>query len=206
MGEDFDSLDEIRAAIMADPANAAATDAGWAPLFAAGLDARIAIIGQAPGLRAQESGVPWNDPSGKALISWLGVTWEQFHDPSLFAIIPMDFYYPGKGTHGDLPPRRGFADRWHPPILRLLENLHLTILIGAYSQKHYLKGRARSNLTETVRAYQDYLPEIFPLVHPSPLNFRWRAKNPWFESDLLPDLRVRVAECINGHPSTKGGG
>jgi uracil-DNA glycosylase len=193
---DLDSLDLIREAIGSDPANATVTDRGWQPLYVADPRARVAIIGQAPGLRAQESGVPWNDASGRALVSWLGVTPEQFHDPSAFALLPMDFYFPGKGAHGDLPPRRDFAARWHPPILRLLDNLQIMILIGAYAQRHYLKGRARANLTETVRAYQDYLPEIFPLVHPSPLNFRWRAKNPWFESVLLPDLRVRITECI----------
>lgn len=196
VAEDLDSLDRIRAAIMADPVNAGATATGWNPLYVADPRARIVIIGQAPGLRAQESGVPWNDASGRALIDWLGVTEEQFRDPSLFAILPMDFYFPGKGAHGDLPPRRGFADRWHPPILRLLGRLELTLLIGSYAQKHYLKGRARSNLTETVQAFRDYLPELLPLVHPSPLNFRWRARNPWFETDLVPELQVRVRECI----------
>ncbi len=196
MGEDLDSLDAIREAIISDPANATATEARWKPLYAADVNARVVIIGQAPGLRAQESGVPWDDASGRTLINWLGVTEEQFRDPSLFALLPMDFYFPGKGAHGDLPPRRGFAERWHPPILRLLEGVQATILIGRYSQQHYLKGRDRPNLTETVRAYQDYLPEIFPLVHPSPLNFRWMAKNPWFDSVLLPDLRVRIKQCI----------
>lgn len=196
MTEDLDSLELIRAAIMADPDNAAATAAGWNPLYVADPRARIVIIGQAPGLQAQESGVPWNDASGKTLISWLGVTEEQFRDPALFAILPMDFYFPGKGAHGDLPPRRGFAERWHPPILGRLQRLELTLLIGAYAQKHYLKGRARANLTETVKAYRDYLPEYLPLVHPSPLNFRWQARNPWFAADLVPDLQVRVRRCL----------
>ncbi|GAA2223386.1 uracil-DNA glycosylase family protein [Promicromonospora sukumoe] len=190
------TLDLIRAEIVADPANAWACEAGYEPLYAAASGARIVLVGQAPGRKAQESGKPWNDASGVRLRSWLGVTDEQFYDPDLFAILPMDFYYPGKGVSGDLPPRPGVAERWHPRILAELPHRRLTVLVGGYAQKYYLGGRARKTLTETVRAYQDYLPDMVPLVHPSPLNFRWQAKNPWFEEDVVPALRTAVAAAL----------
>lgn len=138
----------------------------------------------------------WDDPSGVTLRTWLGVTDEQFYDPGLFALLPMDFYYPGPGASGDLPPRKDFAPRWHPRILAELTELRLTILIGGYAQKYYLRGRAKPNLTQTVQAYREYLPAILPLVHPSPLNFRWQAKNPWFALDVLPVLRTQLRAAL----------
>ncbi|MCE7004422.1 uracil-DNA glycosylase family protein [Kibdelosporangium philippinense] len=174
-----------------------AANAGRQPVYQAEAAARIVIIGQAPGKRAQDSGVPFDDPSGVRLRDWLGVTDEQFYDPSLFAILPMDFYYPGKAASGDLPPRADFAPQWHPQILAELNDVRLTLLIGGYSQKLYLKGRLKPSLTETVRSYQDYLPEIIPLVHPSPLNFRWQGKNPWFVSEVLPVLRDAVQRALS---------
>nr|WP_225955043.1 uracil-DNA glycosylase family protein [Kibdelosporangium phytohabitans] len=184
----------IRAEIVAG--NAWATEQGWEPVYTAAPGARIVIIGQAPGRRAQESGVPFDDPSGVRLREWLGVTDEQFYDPGRFAILPMDFYFPGKAASGDLPPRRDFAPKWHPRILAELTGVRLTLLIGGYAQKHYLKGRAKPSLTETVRSYQDYLPGLIPLVHPSPLNFRWQSKNPWFAAEVLPVLRAEVAKAL----------
>ena len=190
------TFDSIHRALLTAPENAWATDHGYQPLYAAGPGARIAIIGQAPGRRAQQSGIAWNDPSGKTLLSWLGVSEDQFRDPDRFALLPMDFYYPGKGTSGDLPPRPGFADRWHVPLLDLMPEIRLTILIGTYAQQHYLPGRTKRNLTETVAAFREYLPEFLPLVHPSPLNFRWQARNKWFESDVVPVLRDTVAAVL----------
>ncbi|MBN9140610.1 MAG: uracil-DNA glycosylase family protein [Micrococcales bacterium] len=169
---------------------------GWEPVYTAGPGARVAVVGQAPGRLAQASGVPWDDASGARLREWLGVTEQQFRDPALFALVPMDFYYPGRGTGGDLPPRRGFAERWHPPLFALMPDIRLTLLIGSYAQAHYLGRRRRASLTETVRAHADYLPEFLPIVHPSPLNFRWQARNPWFETDVVPTLRTRVAEAL----------
>ncbi len=189
-----DALARIRASITDDPANAWAKNAGYAPLYTAAPSARIAIIGQAPGRRAQESGTPWDDPSGVKLRDWLGVTAEEFYNPAQIALLPMDFYFPGKGTSGDLPPRKEFAPTWHPLILHELTDLRLTILIGAYAQKYYLKPK--SSLTETVRNHADHLPTYFPIVHPSPLNFRWHAKNPWFEADVIPELRRRVRAAL----------
>lgn len=189
------ALATLRAEIISDPGNAWALDAGFEPVYAAHPDARCLIVGQAPGIRAQETGIPWNDASGQHLIDWLGVDEATFRDPALFAILPMDFYFPGKGTHGDLPPRPDFASRWHPPLIALMPQIRLTLLIGDYAQRHYL-GRG-ATLTERVRRFRDYLPAQFPLVHPSPLNFRWQARNPWFASDVLPQLRHHVAAVID---------
>lgn len=192
------NLDRIRAEITAHPSNGWARELGYAPLYSVADGARIALIGQAPGRKAQESGVPWNDASGVRLRSWLGVDDAQFYDPHLFAIIPMDFYYPGKGASGDLPPRKDFAGMWHERILAELPDLTLTILVGGYAQKYYLGQRAKPSLTETVRAYGDYLPSTIPLVHPSPLNFRWQTKNPWFEAEVVPALRALVGTALAG--------
>lgn len=189
-----EEIEAIRRAIVADPENAAATAQGYQPLFVAHPAARVAIIGQAPGRRAQESGIPWNDASGVTLMAWLGVDEPTFRSPELFAILPMDFYYPGPGAHGDLPPRRGFAARWHPPLLAAMPDIRLTLVIGAYAQQHYLGPGA--SLTERTRRFRDYLPERIPLVHPSPLNFRWQARNPWFAEELLPELRRLIAAAL----------
>lgn len=133
------SLDRIRAEIAAHESNAWARDLGYEPLYSAAPGARIALIGQAPGRKAQESGVPWNDVSGVRLRTWLGVDDTQFYDPDRFAIIPMDFYYPGKGVSGDLPPRKDFASLWHQRILAELPDLRLTVLVGC---AHSCQGRS----------------------------------------------------------------
>ena len=182
-----------------DPMNADMQAKGCMPVYTASAKAKIVIVGQAPGRKAQESLQPWSDVSGKLLRSWLGVTDEQFYDPNVVALIPMDFYYPGKGAHGDLPPRKGFAEKWHPQLLAHMPDVELTILIGAYAQKHYLGKRAERNLTETVRTYETYLPDYFLLVHPSPLNFRWRKNNPWFEAEVVPELRRRIVRLLDSN-------
>jgi uracil-DNA glycosylase len=187
-------LERIRSEITADPDNAWAAAANYQPIYVADAASRIAIVGQAPGRKAQESGIPWNDASGVRLIDWLGVDEATFRDPSCFALLPMDFYYPGKGQHGDLPPRRDFAARWHPRILQAMPHIQLTLLIGSYAQRHYLG--THGSLTATVRRFADYLPGTLPLVHPSPLNFRWLAKNPWYEAEVLPQLRQCVRAAL----------
>jgi uracil-DNA glycosylase len=159
--------------------------------------AKIVIIGQAPGKKAQESGIVWTDASGIRLMSWLGESEEEFRDPSIVAHIPMDFYYPGKGTSGDLPPRKDFADLWHKKIMEHMPSVELVVLIGQYAQKYYLGKRRHSNLTETVRNYDQYLPDFFPLVHPSPLNFRWFANHAWFEAEVVPELRATVQRVLS---------
>ncbi|MFF4597369.1 uracil-DNA glycosylase family protein [Amycolatopsis sp. CA-161197] len=191
-----DVLRAVTDELTSDPSNAWARDLGYRPVWAGSAASRIAIIGQAPGRLAQESGIPWDDASGARLRSWLGVRDEQFYDPALFAIVPMDFYFPGKGKTGDLPPRKDFAPRWHPRILAGMPDITLRVLIGTYAQRFYLAGRAKANLTETVRSYGDYLPGEFPLVHPSPLNYRWHAKNSWFTADVVPELARRVSIAL----------
>lgn len=187
-------LDLIRSEIEAHPDNAWAADANYRPLFVADVRARVVVIGQAPGRKAQETGIPWNDPSGDRLLEWIGVDRSTFHDSSVFALLPMDFYYPGKGPNGDLPPRRDFAAQWHPRLLSAMPDVRLKLLVGNYAQRHYLG--TRESLTHNVRRYEDYLPGMLPLVHPSPLNFRWLAKNPWYEEDVIPRLREVVAAAL----------
>lgn len=190
-----DPFDLIRQEIMAHEGNTSHTVNGFVPLFVASRQAKIMIVGQAPGLKAQQSGMAWNDASGERLREWLGVTESQFRDPQLFAHVPMDFYYPGKGKSGDLPPRKDFAPLWHARLRELMPEIELTVLVGAYAQKYYLPN-VQSTLTETVRNYEQYLPEYLPIVHPSPLNFRWFAKNPWFEGDLVPVMQGIVAKTL----------
>jgi len=189
-------LELIRQNIITDPANKVFSDRGWLPLYTASEKAEIVIVGQAPGRVAQTTNIPWNDKSGDMLRSWLGVDRDTFYNPNVFSLIPMDFYYPGKGTHGDLPPRKDFAQRWHPQILAAMPNVRLIILIGAYSQKYYLGTRNGRTLTETIRQFTLYLPQYFPLVHPSPLNFRWQAKNPWFAEEVIPELQSIVRNIL----------
>jgi len=190
-------LSHIYQEIMNDPANAAMVDKGWLPLYTASEKARIVIIGQAPGRKAQESMTPWDDASGDMLRAWLGVDRHTFYNPDIFALIPMDFFYPGKAAHGDKPPRKDFAPTWHPRLLAAMPNAKLIILIGAYAQAYYLGPTMQKNLTETVRSYKTYLPKFFPLVHPSPLNFRWQAKNLWFQEKVVPALQQQVQALLS---------
>lgn len=190
-----DAFTDLADEIAADPDNAWATALGYRPVFVAAPGARVVIIGQAPGRAAQESGIPFSDASGVRLIEWLGVDEPAFRDPDRFAILPMDFYYPGKGAAGDLPPRPGFADRWHPRILERMPDVRLTLLLGDHAQRHVLGPKRKRTLTDTVRAYREYLPR-FPLPHPSPLNFRWQARNPWFVDAVVPALQDAVAAAL----------
>ena len=162
------------------------------PIVSANSKSRIAIIGQAPGRIVHESGIPWDDASGKKLREWLGVTKEQFYDEKILALVPMGFCYPGKGSSGDLPPRPECAPLWHQSLLKEMPRLQLTILIGTYAQTHYLGKNRKSNLTETVKAFEQFLPEFFPLPHPSPRNRFWLSRNPWFTQEVLPELRKRI--------------
>lgn len=164
------------------------------PVFQAGADAGIVIIGQAPGRRVQESGVPWDDASGDRLRDWLGVGRDVFYDPDRVALVPMGLCYPGTGESGDLPPRPECAPLWHEAILAELPEDRTTILIGAYAQQRYLPERSRT-LTETVARWSEHLP-TFVLPHPSPRNQRWLRKNPWFEADVIPALQARVRDVV----------
>ena len=166
------------------------------PIFRIHPEARVALISQAPGRLAHLSSVAWDDPSGRRLRDWLGVTDEQFFRTPTFAVLPIGFCYPGKGKGGDLPPRPECAPLWQAPLLGLMPNLKLKILIGAYSQAHYLGDRRKKNLTETVRSYAEYLPEYFPIPHPSPRNGIYLRRNPWFEEVNVPHLRELIGGLI----------
>lgn len=164
---------------------------GPRPILSAGENARIALIGQAPGTRVHASGRPWDDDSGERLCGWLGVTHDELRDPDRFAIVPMGFCYPGKRKGGDAPPRPECAPLWHSRLLAALPKLELKVLIGMHAQRHYLPDRRRT-LTETVRAFERYLPAALPIPHPAWRSRMWMTRNPWFEAELLPVLRARV--------------
>jgi uracil-DNA glycosylase len=166
------------------------------PVLQAGTKSKIVIIGQAPGQKVQNSGIPWDDQSGNELRRWLGVNKEQFYNNQLFALIPMGFCYPGKGSFGDLPPRPECAPLWHRQLLSNMPEIKLIILIGQYAQSYYLKDLKKPVLTETVRSFTDYLPTYLPLVHPSPRNKIWQKRNPWFELIVVPLLRQMINEII----------
>lgn len=189
------SISKIVEELKADERNAEYTRRGIPPIFQLNKDAKILIIGQAPGRKVEESKIPFDDKSGEKLISWMGIDRETFYSDKI-AILPMDFYYPGKGKTGDLPPRKFIAEEYHHEILDELTDIEMTLLIGMYSMDYYLKGKMKRNLTETVRSYEEYLPKYFPIVHPSPLNFRWQAKNPWFTEEVVPVLAERVAKIL----------
>ncbi|HEM5301066.1 TPA: uracil-DNA glycosylase family protein [Streptococcus suis] len=188
-------LADIRQAIIEDVANRDFTNKGIAPLFQAPSTAKILIIGQAPGLKTQEKMRLFDDASGDNLRRWLDVDRQTFYESGHFAILPMDFYYPGKGKSGDLPPRKDFAPKWHPLILDQLPELELTILVGNYAQTYYLE-KSQRNLTERVKYADDYLPTYFPLPHPSPRNNIWQAKNPWFQVEIIPNLQNILKQTL----------
>ncbi|RIW12958.1 uracil-DNA glycosylase family protein [Algoriphagus lacus] len=169
---------------------------GPRPVFSVNPKSKILIIGQAPGPRVHATGIPWNDPSGEELRRWLQVDRTTFYNPECFGIMPMGFCYPGKGKSGDLPPRPVCAPTWHQALREIMLNIELTLLIGSYAQGYYLGENRKKTLTDTVRAWEEYLPEFFPLVHPSPRNRLWQKKNPWFEAGLLPELRQRILRIL----------
>lgn len=166
------------------------------PVLRAQATARLMIVGQAPGTRVQETGIPWNDPSGDRLRDWLQLSREEFYDEARIAIIPTGFCYPGKGKSGDLPPRPECAPLWHPQLRAALPKIELTLLVGSYAQNYYLEKRRKESLSDTVRAYAEYLPDFFPLPHPSPRNRLWLRQRPWFDTEVLPALRERVAPLL----------
>jgi uracil-DNA glycosylase len=166
------------------------------PVVRASASSRLLIVGQAPGRRVHETGIPWNDPSGDLLRSWLRLTPEQFYDERRIAIVPTGFCYPGTGRNGDLPPRPECAPHWHPQFLKAMPEIRLTLLIGAYAQKYYLQSACKATLTDTVAHYAQYLPRFFPLPHPSPRNRLWLKRNPWFEQEALPVLRQWVTAAL----------
>ncbi len=171
---------------------------GPRPILRASATSRLLIVGQAPGRRVHETGIPWNDPSGDRLRDWLQLTRDQFYDDRRIAIIPTGLCYPGKapGRGGDLPPRPECAPLWHPPLRAALPCIQLTLLIGRHAMEFYLGSRCAPSLAETVAHWRKFLPEFLPLPHPSPRNLNWFKKHPWFEAEILPALRREVRALL----------
>ncbi|UPT64525.1 MAG: uracil-DNA glycosylase family protein [Hyphomonadaceae bacterium JAD_PAG50586_4] len=159
-------------------------------------DAQILIAGQAPGRRVHETGIPWNDASGDRLRAWLHMDRDAFYDKTKIAVAALGFCFPGTVKGADLPPRRECAPLWRPRLLPLLQNVRLTLLVGTYAQRYHLGAAVKRTLGETVGAWRDYPPEVMPLPHPSWRNSAWLKRNPWFEADVLPELRRRVSLAL----------
>lgn len=191
-----DTLPSLLAEIRACRHCAAHLPHGPRPVVQAGSNARILIIGQAPGTRVHESGVPWDDASGARLCEWLGLDEETFYDRAQIALMPMGFCFPGTGSSGDLPPRPECAPLWHERLRAALPEVRLTLLVGQYAQGRYLPARARRSVTEAVRRYAEAPDGLFPLPHPSWRVTLWMRKNHWFESEVLPVLRQRVRAAL----------
>lgn len=189
------TIEDIKQELMKDLRNQAYTQRDIPPIFQANPQAKILIIGQAPGKKVEESLIPFHDKSGEKLMAWMGIDANTFYSKDI-AIVPMDFYYPGKAKTGDKPPRKFIAQEYHASLLACMPQIQLTILIGNYAMKYYLGQGMQKNLTETVKNYASYLPRYFPIVHPSPLNFRWQKKNPWFEDEVVPELQRCVAQIL----------
>lgn len=171
---------------------------GPRPLLQLHPAARILVASQAPGSRAHRTGVPFDDPSGDRLRDWLGIGRDLFYDPRRMAIVPMGLCYPGTGENGDRPPRPECAPRWRAVLLGRIR-VELTLAIGAYALAHHLPrgaGAARRSVTEAVREWRRHWPRVVPLPHPSGRNSPWLRRNPWFEAELLPALRERVAALV----------
>ncbi|MDR9423818.1 MAG: uracil-DNA glycosylase family protein [Marinobacter sp.] len=166
------------------------------PVIQLSQSSKILVVGQAPGRRVHETGLPFNDPSGDRLRQWMGITRDTFYDEQKLAILPMGFCYPGKGKSGDLPPRPECAPAWREALLARLENIELTLVIGQYAHAWHLDG-ARKSVTDNVRNWRQYWPRnIVPMPHPSPRNNLWLRRNPWFEQEVVPAVQARVVELL----------
>jgi len=190
------SLDRLLAEVRACRLCEADLPLGPRPVLRASPTARLLIVGQAPGTRVHETGIPWNDPSGDRLREWLDVDRGTFYDESRIAIIPTGLCYPGRKGAGDAPPRPECAPRWHPPLLAALPRVELVLLVGQYAQAFYLGSRRKTTLAGTVAAHAEYEPRFLPLPHPSPRNKLWLRRNAWFEAEVVPHLRRRVAPLL----------
>jgi uracil-DNA glycosylase len=170
---------------------------GPRPVVRGTVSSRLLITSQAPGTRVHETGLSFNDRSGDVLRFWLGIDREIFYDESRVAIMPMGFCYPGRAANGgDLPPRRECAPLWHARLLPLFPAIRLNLLVGSYAIDYYLRERRKRTMTETVRAWREYGPRYIPLPHPSWRNVLWMRQNPWYEAEVLPDLRARVRAAL----------
>lgn len=171
---------------------------GVRPVVGFSATARLLIIGQAPGSKVHESGIPWDDASGDRLREWTGLSKDEMYDPARVALVPMGFCYPGKASGGDKPPRRECAAQWHERVLEVLPAKRLTLLVGMHAQAHYLPQHRKWSMTERVREFRSFLPDAFPLPHPAWRSTIWMRKNPWFETEVLPELRAAVSEAVAG--------
>ena len=169
---------------------------GPRPIFTVHPKSKIIIIGQAPGSVVHNTGIPWNDISGKNLRSWMGINNKEFYDSQKIAILPMGFCYPGKGKSGDLPPRKECAPLWHDILFNKLEEVELILLIGKYAQDYYLKSKVKKTVTETDKNVKEYLPKYFVLPHTSPRNNIWQAKNKWFTRLVIPELQKEIKQIL----------
>ncbi len=194
------TFDDLLRRVRACRVCAAHLPLGPRPVVQAGVDARLLIVGQAPGARVHASGVPWDDASGARLCEWLGIDAATLHDAGRVAILPMGFCYPGRGAGGDLPPRPECAPLWFDALLANLPRIELVLAIGQHAQRHLLGARRKPTLAATVAAFADYAPRLFPLPHPSPRNTAWRQRHAWFERDVLPCLRERVQAVLDPRP------
>lgn len=187
-----ESLDDLLRQVRACRVCAAHLPLGPRPVLQAGADARILVVGQAPGAKVHASGVPWDDRSGERLRSWMGIDAATFYDARRVAIIPMGLCYPGRAASGDRPPRRECAPLWMDRLLAQLPRIELTLLVGAYAQRHFLGRGGHASVTATTQDWRALAPRIIPLPHPSPRNVAWFKANPWFEGELLPVLQRSV--------------
>ena len=169
---------------------------GPKPIFQLNPNAKILIAGQAPGRKTHHKGVPFDDPSGDRLRSWMGINRDTFYNELNIAILPMAFCYPGTGKSGDLPPPTQCADQWRLKLLMLLPNIQLTMVIGQYALDWHLRNKQAGTLTATVKQWRDHWPQLLPMPHPSPRNNRWLKNNPWFSDEILPALKKQVASLL----------
>jgi uracil-DNA glycosylase len=168
---------------------------GPRPVVQLSRSSRILVVGQAPGRKVHETGIPFNDPSGDRLRQWMGVDREQFYNEEQVAILPMGFCFPGTGKSGDLPPRPECAETWREALLARLDKVELTLVVGQYAQAWHLPD-SRKSVTDNVKAWREYWPGLLPMPHPSPRNIRWLKSNPWFEQEVIPRLQARIGELL----------
>jgi uracil-DNA glycosylase len=191
-----ETLEDLLREVRACRACAAHLPLGPRPIVQAGAEARVLVVGQAPGARVHASGIPWDDRSGERLRDWLGIDAKTFYDETQVALVPMGLCFPGRGASGDLPPRRECAPLWQARLLALMPRIELTLLVGGYAQAHFLGSAGHASVTSTLRNWRAHAPGIVPLPHPSPRNVAWFKANPWFEGELLPVLRASVRKLV----------
>lgn len=195
-------MDRLRTEIVACDRCAGYLPHGPRPVAMIRPAARLLIIGQAPGTRVHKTGIPWNDPSGDRLRDWLALDRQTFYGSARLAIMPMGFCYPGTAkSGGDKPPRPECAPTWHDRALAMMPDVALTLLVGGYAQHYYLGPHDHGTVAENVEKYREFLPRFMPLPHPSWRTTGWRSRNPWFERDVLPTLRVRVSALLGSGPA-----